>query len=286
MKCIAALVNFFTVIATCLAETPAKEGQAHWNYLGHREITSAGSPKANGVVLGQFTLVLNFVQQTWTIDEVPGVSPKLNGLAIMSYDALKRVYRMSRYLSDGTCDSGDGVWEEAGQTLTWTLKDPVNGQTTVVKSIFGKDESESWEQTTKKSDGKVAGTMHGKNTRGGWPQDPPAVVMEKHGSFAISDGASWYSFSKDGSFKSGPMGMSGRTFEGKWTLSDEMMFTVIAKVGWYNGGVPRDDYRRIVFRISRPAKRPEMAAVRMGGAPDLFDANWYIEEMVKVPKPE
>jgi hypothetical protein len=286
MKYLAALVSSFVLCATSLAETPAKEGEAHWKYIGRREITIAGNPKGDGVMLGEHVLEGRFVQQTWTIDTKEGASPRRHGRAMISYDAAQRVYRMWRFTSDGRPAAGEGVWDEAARTFTWTLKDPANGEATVVKSTFGKDGPESWEETTTSPDG-TAVTISGKTRRGDQPPDSAAKVMEKYGSFAISDGSSWYNFSKDGTFKSGPMGMSGRTLEGKWAAAGDDTFTVVAKYGWINGLSAGDEYRRIVFRMLFLEKRPSKPeGSHFGFAPELFDAYWHIEEFVKVPKPE
>jgi hypothetical protein len=226
------------------------------------------------------------VQQTWTIDTKEGASPRRPGRAMISYDAAQRVYRMWRFTSDGPPAAGEGVWDEAARTFTWRLKDPGTGEGTVVKSTFGEDGPESWEETTTNPDG-TAVTISGKKRRRDQLPDSAAKVMEKYGSFAISDGSSWYSFSKDGTFKSGPMGMSGRTLEGNWTAAGDDTFSIVAKYGWMNGLNFPGDYRRIVFRISFLEKRPAKGEwLRFGSSPEIFDAYWHIDEFVKVPKPE
>src|SRR4051812_7551727 len=60
---------------------------------------------------------------------------------------------------------------------------------------------------------------------------PPLKAIEQFGSISITDGSSFFTFSKDGAFRSGPLGKSGREFEGHWTANDGKI-TVIAKLGW------------------------------------------------------
>jgi hypothetical protein len=117
-----------------------------------------------------------------------------------------------------------------------------------------------------------------------WPQE----ALDKFGAFTITDGSSYFTFSRDGKFKSGPMGLSGRELNGTWTVADKTEMTVIARVGWMNGHQPQDDYRRIVLSISslRKRERATQPTVSFGAPADLFDGYFYIEEFVKIPKPK
>ena len=114
---------------------------------------------------------------------------------------------------------------------------------------------------------------------------PPLKAMEQFGSISITDGSSFFTFSKDGSFRSGPLGISGREFEGRWT-ADDSRFTVTAKLGWINGTSTGHDYRRIVFVIYSVRKRPPETNPSFGGAhPKLFDGYFLIDELVRIPEP-
>ena len=118
------------------------------------------------------------------------------------------------------------------------------------------------------------------------PTYSPQEAIAKFGSFTITEGSSYFTFSQDGKFRSGPMGMSGRELSGTWTLADKTELTVIAQVGWMNGLQPRDDYRRIVLRVSTLRKRPAPATISLGAPAELFDSYYLIEEFVKIPKPK
>ncbi len=112
----------------------------------------------------------------------------------------------------------------------------------------------------------------------------PLKAIEQDGSISISDGSSFFTFTKDGSFQSGPLGVSGRTFEGHWT-AHELTFTVEAKLGWMNGLSTGKDYRRIVFVIYDVRKRPSETKPSFGPAV-LYDSYFLIDELVSIPKPQ
>jgi len=118
------------------------------------------------------------------------------------------------------------------------------------------------------------------------PTYSPQEALDKFGSFTITDNSSYFTFSKDGKFKSGPMGESGRTLNGTWTLADKRELTVIAQVGWINGLSAQEDYRRIVFHISSLQKRSVQPTISFGAPREWFDGYCLIEEFVKIPKPK
>jgi hypothetical protein len=113
------------------------------------------------------------------------------------------------------------------------------------------------------------------------------TAIEQFGGISICDGSSFFTFSKDGSFESGPLGMSGRTMKGHWTKDADGHLVATARLGWINGASSGDQYRRIVFFISHVSKRKEEGdKIRHGFAPStLFDSYFFIEEMMSIPKP-
>lgn len=114
---------------------------------------------------------------------------------------------------------------------------------------------------------------------------PPLKAIEEFGGIAVSDGSSYYTFSKDGSFESGPLGMSGRTMSGRWVKDADGRLIATASLGWVNGISSGDQYRRIVFFISHVSKRTEPAKPRFGTTAELFDSYFFIDEMTPIPKP-
>lgn len=80
---------------------------------------------------------------------------------------------------------------------------------------------------------------------------PLLEIMKEDGYLALCDNSSYFVFSKDGTFSSFPVGMSGRELRGTWTHTGEnpIVATVVAKTGWLNGAQPNNAYRKIVFAI-------------------------------------
>lgn len=117
------------------------------------------------------------------------------------------------------------------------------------------------------------------------PEYSPQAALDKFGRFALTDGTSYFTFTRDGQFKSGPMGESGRELTGTWTLADATELTVVARLGWLNGLNPPDEYRRLVFRISSLRERRAQPASPFAPPTAWFDGHWVIEELVKIPKP-
>jgi hypothetical protein len=116
----------------------------------------------------------------------------------------------------------------------------------------------------------------------------PDDVLKADGSLVLTDGNSYFIFTRDGTFRSDPVdGMNGRTFTGSWTTtaSEPSVFTVKAKLGWINGASAPDDYR-IVFAVYRGHKRAADHAWFGGGErpKEVWEGYFLIEELVKVSK--
>lgn len=113
----------------------------------------------------------------------------------------------------------------------------------------------------------------------------PMKAIEQFGAITIGDGSSFFSFAKDGSFNSGPLGQSGRTMKGYWSKDEDGRFVVTARMGWINGLSLPDQYRRIVFRISHVSKNGKKGITSPWTAEPDFDSYFLIEEMTTIPKP-
>jgi hypothetical protein len=112
-------------------------------------------------------------------------------------------------------------------------------------------------------------------------------LINAEGQITISDGSSYYTFNKDKTFVSRPVGMSGRCFDGTWTADGDnpCNFTIAAKMRWMNGFNARDEYRKIVFwvypgRIRIPVERTSSVPNN-----ELFEDYFLIEEITKIEKP-
>src|SRR5437868_1161776 len=81
------------------------------------------------------------------------------------------------------------------------------------------------------------------------PTYSPQEALDKFGRFTITNASSYFTFLKNGTFDSGPLGMSGEQLRGTWTVTNETNFTVTAKQGWVNGLNLPDEYRQVIFHI-------------------------------------
>lgn len=120
------------------------------------------------------------------------------------------------------------------------------------------------------------------------PAPPTAQeLIRREGRFLFTDGSSYYAFEKDGSFHSGPLGVSGRTIEGKWK-PDGAKLIVEGRWGWLNGLSARDDRRRMTFGISGPltplaGKTPRLLR-QVKGPLKVHSCYFVIDELIRLPK--
>ena len=77
-------------------------------------------------------------------------------------------------------------------------------------------------------------------------------IIADAGLFVYSDGSSFFAFHKGGRFESGPMGISGRTIEGTWTMDQDGRYVVKGKWGWINGISVTNDFRTMSIHLSYP----------------------------------
>ncbi len=116
---------------------------------------------------------------------------------------------------------------------------------------------------------------------------PDSISAEKaiqaKGSITISDGSSFYTFREDGSFQSGPRGLSGRVITGKWKIRNDRpmsIFIVDGEWSWMNGSSLNDDFGRIVFDIRPGVFRKTSAEERqftLSG--EVFECYFLIDEL-------
>ena len=114
----------------------------------------------------------------------------------------------------------------------------------------------------------------------------PLKIIEEEGQFIFHDGSSYYLFKKDGTFRSGPMGLSGREIEGKWKV-DDRLFVIEGRWDWINGVSPADDYRRMVIYLSKPesvetVKR--ISTVEAGANQKIYKCYFLVEGLEKIAK--
>lgn len=115
-----------------------------------------------------------------------------------------------------------------------------------------------------------------------------AQIIKQEGRFVFSDGSSYYQFRKDGTFDSGPRGISGRTIGGGWSIDNNGSFVVVGKWGWVNGISWENDWRRLTLHISAPdsSKRVSISWIYDTSNPvKVYHCYFLVEELVKIPKP-
>jgi len=122
----------------------------------------------------------------------------------------------------------------------------------------------------------------------GETQITPLDAIQSKGSITISDGSSFYTFRKDGSFESGPCGFSGRTISGKWHLSENRpnrLFVVDGRWGWINGLSRSGDFRKIVFDI-RPGtfRKTSSQEQQFTLGAEIFQCYFLIDELIPQAK--
>ena len=132
------------------------------------------------------------------------------------------------------------------------------------------------------------------------PPTPPSAyqIIEKEGRLAFTDGSSYYDFEKDGTFHSGPLGLSGRTIEGTWKLATTNDFAGTLVIqgmwSWMNGISAINDKREMMMsvypRTGQPEKKGSDAVLSpVGVAPrraKLRSCYFVIDELVALPKPK
>ena len=116
---------------------------------------------------------------------------------------------------------------------------------------------------------------------------PLDAIRDKE-SITISDGSSFYTFRKDGSFDSGPCGLGGRRITGTWAISDDRpntSFVVDGQWSWINGLSNAEDFRRMIFDIRPGVFRKttdEESHFTLGS--EIFQCYFLIDELTKKPK--
>lgn len=116
----------------------------------------------------------------------------------------------------------------------------------------------------------------------------PLQIIENEGQFIFTDGSSYYSFKKDGTFISEPLGISGREITGTWELQDRV-FVIQGRWSWMNGLSPRDDYRRMKLAIYRPVSTEIVESLSLVDGNvnvKIYKCYFVVEELQKIARPQ
>ena len=145
------LASLSSVFIAHAAEPRSPELMALDRYVGNWE-TSGASGRLSTTC--EWILDGSFLRHSWSA-EAPGGGPKSFGMQLMSYDAEHHIYRAWTFFSNGKARQGEGAWDAASKTFTWTSKDPENGQTGVTKVTFVTDDEQKCVFTLTDRDGKL-----------------------------------------------------------------------------------------------------------------------------------
>jgi hypothetical protein len=149
----------FLLLSTLVAMTSVGAAlspeQEHLNqYAGNWDGTISSAPGAKIRITCEWILDGTFLRHSLTLEPSPG-APSIGVLQLMTYDTTKRVYRAWSFYSDGSSVQGEGEWDAASSTFTWTNHDESKGTTTVTKVAFPDSKTESTFTQIKNRDGEV-----------------------------------------------------------------------------------------------------------------------------------
>ena len=114
--------------------------------------------------------------------------------------------------------------------------------------------------------------------------DPEDILGEKE--LCITDGSSVYIFFPDKKFKLAPIGLSGRTIEGTWTLDSDGLH-IKGKWGAVNGLSVNNDYREMDLWIGYLSSKTTTKHFPMaGGERVIHDCYFYINRLEKTKQGE
>ena len=156
------LLQLAAVMSFAADLAPEQEHLSH--YIGEWDGTLTSLPDAKVRITCEWTLGGAFLRHTLTVQPTPDAQP-ISVLQLMTYDKTKQTYRAWSFYSNGSSVQGEGAWDAASKTFTWTFRDEANGTTTVTKVSFPDADSESTVTQTTNRDGNVISEIRGTKTR-------------------------------------------------------------------------------------------------------------------------
>jgi len=126
------------------------------------------------------------------------------------------------------------------------------------------------------------------------PTSPSASgIIQKEGRLVFTDGSSFYDFEKNGTFRSGPTGLCGRTIDGRWKPKDSSSpdtFVVRGIWGWMNGVSAINDYREMTLSIYAMSLEPKKTGHEVwipaasGAAEKMYRCRFVAQKSIKLPR--
>ena len=165
MKRLFRLFLLFPFVALASLAAGLTPGQEHLNhYVGEWDGTISSLPGAKVRISCEWILGGAFLRHSLTVQPAPDAQP-ISVLQLMSFDATTQTYHAWSFYSNGASVQGEGVWDAADNTFTWTNHDEAKGTTTVTKVSFPDADSESTVTQIKNRDGGVISEISGTKTR-------------------------------------------------------------------------------------------------------------------------
>lgn len=154
------------LLACCAAfgadQTPELARLNH--YVGEWDGTLSSMPGAIIRISCEWISGGAVLRHTQTIQPPNGAAP-VKIVQLMSYDVAKRNYRVQSFYPDDSFATGEGVWDAASGTFTWTTRDEVRGTTVVTRVSFPDADSEVTATQIKDRGGEVMGEIRGTKKR-------------------------------------------------------------------------------------------------------------------------
>lgn len=142
--------------------TPEQEHLNH--YVGEWDGTLTALPGAKVRISCEWILGGTFLRHSLSLEPAPG-TPSISVLQLMTYDTVKQTYRVWSFYSNGSSIEGEGTWNDASHTFTWTNRDETRGTTSTTHVSFPDADSESTVTEIKNGEGAVISEIRGTKTR-------------------------------------------------------------------------------------------------------------------------
>ena len=120
-------------------------------------------PRA-GVSRGEWIHGGRYLKQMWKIP-ADGENEEISGTFMMTYDVKQKVYRQWQFNSDGFTAEATGKWDAETRTMTWTSRDPDNGNISVNKDRFTQAGVQYWNITVTDRNKSIVFEMSGQNRK-------------------------------------------------------------------------------------------------------------------------
>jgi hypothetical protein len=118
----------------------------------------------NGVVEGKWVVEDRFMEQTGTY--LPdGSTDRFVIRTMMTFAEAENSFHYTYFMSTGQVSTSTGRWNDAAKTMTSTMSDGENNNSTTIVADFSTPGVERWRIEIRKDDGTLVAEVTGTNTR-------------------------------------------------------------------------------------------------------------------------